>query len=280
MVMDVARWRLPAAALSALLLAGCAAGDGEAADEARPAVVNVMATDFAFDMPETIAAGPVTFRLMNHGEELHHLQLIRLEEGRTFEDFAALDPGAPPPSWVVFIGGPNAPPPAGTSDVTVDLVAGDYVAICFIPSPDGVPHVAKGMVKAFTVTPGEAEAPMPSANITMALHDYSFELSAPLTAGRHTIRVVTETEQPHEVVFVALEEGKTAYDVVMWLEGGMQGPPPGTVIGGTVALSKGEVNLVHIDLAPGHYALLCFVPDAGDGRPHVAHGMMTDLVVQ
>jgi hypothetical protein len=32
--------------------------------------------------------------------------------------------------------------------------------------------------------------------------------------------------------------------------------------------------------ALGEYVLLCFVPDSGDGRPHVAHGMVRRLRVE
>jgi uncharacterized cupredoxin-like copper-binding protein len=28
-----------------------------------------------------------------------------------------------------------------------------------------------------------------------------------------------------------------------------------------------------VTLDPGDYALVCFVPDAGDGKAHIAHGM-------
>jgi hypothetical protein len=58
-----------------------------------------------------------------------------------------------------------------------------------------------------------------------------------------------------------------------------EGPPPGEPYGGTVALQTGQVNFVVADFTPGDYALLCFVPDAGDGRRHVAHGMVSQIRV-
>ena len=30
---------------------------------------------------------------------------------------------------------------------------------------------------------------------------------------------------------------------------------------------------------PGSYALICFVPDAKDGKPHAMHGMLKTLTV-
>jgi hypothetical protein len=40
--------------------------------------------------------------------------------------------------------------------------AGTYVFSCFIPSPDGTPHVAKGMGAPFTVV-AEPRAPPPAS---------------------------------------------------------------------------------------------------------------------
>ena len=34
-----------------------------------------------------------------------------------------------------------------------------------------------------------------------------------------------------------------------------------------------------VDLAPGRYLLLCWVPDPADGVPHVMKGMVTEVVI-
>jgi hypothetical protein len=34
-----------------------------------------------------------------------------------------------------------------------------------------------------------------------------------------------------------------------------------------------------MDLPPGEYGLVCFVPDAKDGKPHFMHGMITQLTI-
>jgi hypothetical protein len=36
---------------------------------------------------------------------------------------------------------------------------------------------------------------------------------------------------------------------------------------------------VELDLKPGRYVLLCFVPDREGGPPHVAKGMISDAEV-
>jgi hypothetical protein len=129
------------------------------------------------------------------------------------------------------------------------------------------------------VVPAAPESqPEPRADARMVLDDYGFAVAPSLTAGRRTIRVENTGPQPHEVEFVRLQPGKTAADVLALLKT-EQGPPPGEPYGGTVALQAGQVNYVTADFTPGDYALICFVPDASDGRPHVAHGMVRQIRV-
>lgn len=251
---------------------------------AAPNLVTVTASDFAFNAPASIPAGLTTIRLVNQGREMHHVQLARLDEGHTVEELMRLMESAgehgPIPSWVHFVGGPNVPGPDGATEATVQLEAGAYALLCFIPSGDGVPHVMKGMVKPLTVVPAEpsgALAAEPDAR--MVLRDYSFEVTPEIAAGRRTIRVENAAAQPHEVVLMRLAPGKTPQDLLAWLQT-QAGPPPATPLGGTSFLSTGEVNQFSAEFTPGEYALLCFVPDAKDGAPHVAHGMVKQFTVR
>jgi hypothetical protein len=41
----------------------------------------------------------------------------------------------------------------------------------------------------------------------------------------------------------------------------------------------GTVGWFTITLAPGKYLLICYVPDAHDGKPHVAHGMVQEITI-
>ena len=245
----------------------------------------ITAWDYAFDAPDTAVAGMTEITLVNKGPELHHVQLIRLDEGKKLSDlFAAVGKGHGPPSWAHEAGGPNTPVPGGTSVASVNLEAGRYAVLCFIPSPDGKPHVMKGMAREIVVVAGKGEKPAgqaasnTAAPVTITLTDYDFGLSAPLVAGKQRIRVVNVAAQPHEVFLVKLGEGRTPADIVAWVEK-PNGPPPGLPFGGTTGIANGGENIVSVDLAPGEYALLCFIPDARDGKMHVMHGMMKQVTV-
>jgi hypothetical protein len=243
--------------------------------------VVVTTTDFSFRAPDTIPAGLTRVRLFNQGREPHHVQLARLDDGRTIGELRdSLTAGADLPSWVTFVGGPNEPASGAPSEVIVSLTPGSYAMLCFIPSADGVPHLAKGMIRGLWVTPAPTRGQRePEADARLTLNDYGFELTPALKAGRRTIRVENSGPQPHEVVFGRLAPGKTIADVLSWLEH-RDGSPPGEPYGGTVALQTGQVNFVTGEFPRGEYVLLCFVPDSGDGRPHVAHGMVRQVRVE
>ena len=243
--------------------------------------VTVTANDYSFDTPDTIPAGMTEIRLLNRGTEMHHVMLIRFDAGKTLADLAAaMKPESAFPTWAREVGGPNTPGPGGESNAILRLVAGRYAMICVIPSNDGKPHVMKGMAKEIVVIPAVSNTT--NANIrvssTMTLFDYAFQLSQPLVAGRQTIRVKNTAPQSHEVVFLKLQPGKKVADFLAWMEK-MEGPPPGAPIGGTTPMARGEENLITLDLAPGDYGLICFVPDGKDGKPHLMHGMVTQLTI-
>ena len=252
-----------------------------AGSQSKP--VTITASDYSFSAPDTIAAGLTTFELVNHGSELHHVQIIRLDQGKTMADLeAAMKSPGSPPSWITFFGGPNAGVPHGAPvSVSVTLTPGQYLLLCVIPSPDGKPHVAKGMVRALTVTParsGVAQAGLPKADNVLTLYDYNFDLDKPITAGRRTIQIKNTAKQFHEV-FIAKLPGSTPVTAMMeWLSGGMKGPPPIIPVGGTVGMTAGIDNYLTVDLEPGEYGLYCFLP-APDGKEHVQHGMFKKITV-
>jgi len=251
-----------------------------------PNVVTLTATDYGFALPDTIPAGLTTFRLVNQGQELHHGSLVRLRDGKTVEDFraglaAAMKNHTPPPPWMGFAGGPNAVTLGDTTTATQVVEAGSYVFVCWIPSLDGVPHVMKGMLHPLVVTASAAPvAAAPAADVTITLTDYDFQLSQPLTAGRHVVRVENAGAQGHEVVIAALAPGKTLHDFIAWEQGGEKGPlPTGQWLGGVTTLDVGGHSQFATTLVPGNYLLLCFWPDSKDGKPHLMHGMGKQITV-
>ena len=250
-----------------------------AAPQSGPNTVHIIAKDYSFDSPASIPAGLTTLHLMDQGKEAHQAQLIKLGEGKTYQDFMtafkSMKPNTPPPSWVIFDGGPNAAAPGGTAESTQILEPGNYALLCFIPSSDGVPHAMKGMARGLVVTPSTAApAAEPTPTSTLTMSDYKFDLTQPLKSGQNVVRVENTADQPHEVVIFKIPPGKTMKDFQAWLPVSDKQPPPAMPMGGVVGLSKGLHAYFTTNLDAGDYVLVCFLQDAKDGKPHFVHGMV------
>lgn len=290
--------RLPLALALAITLGsldGCQPQDRRDSDPAArtdmaaatPTVVT--ATDYAFQTPDTLAAGWTTFHLVNNGGQPHMAQLIRLDPGMTLEEYLeaygeAFRTAGPRPEWARRLGGPGVATPQQTSNATLYLEPGNYVWICLFNLPDGIPHVVgHGMAEPFVVKAAGATAgsqTAPEHDVVMRLVDYTFSLSAPLTAGRQMIRVENAGSQSHEVGVMKLATGKTIADVQAWIQNPGEAPPEsmGSLVGGVTSLAPGAEAYFEVDLTPGEYVLLCFVT-APDGRSHIDHGMIQQISV-
>jgi hypothetical protein len=250
------------------------------AQESEPtsSVIDITATDFAFAAPDAIPAGLVTIRMTNHGQEPHHGQLLRLNEGVTFDDLATAlaDEGDGALRLVTAEGGPGATDPHGTSQVTVDLTPGQYALACFISGADGIPHLAKGMLKPLEVTEAAASTTAPQVSDTFTMKDFTFVMPDQLPAGTATYKVVNEGPQIQELNLLKLAPGTTVQDVVAWSRN-PSGPPPFEAVGGINGFSADGSGYMTVALEPGTYVAVCNVPDPASGAPHSQLGMIKEF---
>ncbi|MFN2432511.1 MAG: hypothetical protein ABR599_06795 [Gemmatimonadota bacterium] len=245
--------------------------------------VTYEATDFAFEGPAQIAAGVMSVRMANAGSVVHHVQLLRLEGEHSAADLQAALSGKGPdpefPDWATPVGGPGAVLPGETTAATVRLEPGRHAAVCMIPVPDGVPHVAKGMALDVEVVAADGnEATLPEADATIGLRDYAFHMPAPIASGSRTLRVTNGGTEPHELQLFRMEPGKRLGDMMAWAQGGFQGPPPATPLGGVTGIAPDAEATFTADLEPGVYALVCFLPGP-DGKLHLQLGMASEFEV-
>lgn len=258
--------------------------------------LRLVATDHAFAVPGQAAAGLTLITLVNNGQEVHHAQLVRLAEGQTFEALQATLDQRPEGIFGLgrFVGGPSAVAPGGQTQVLLQLGPGQYVALCFIESPDGVRHLAKGMVQAFAVTGAATPVPgaEPQAAGTVVMTDFAFELPAQIASGPQLWEIVNDGPQAHEIAVLRLGPGVTPDQALGMLAGppasheaGSAGsstadaPPPLVPVGGTTALAAGLRGWAVLDLVPGDYLAACFVPDEATGASHVMLGMFQAFTV-
>jgi hypothetical protein len=245
--------------------------------------ISIDAADFSYTAPETISEGWVRVKLTNSGQEPHHVQFLRLNDGVTLAQFEeVLKQGeGPAMALVQQMGGVGAIAPTLSAQAVLNLPAGEYVILCLIPSPsDHVAHVAKGMIKSLTVQPAKAATAFETkADLTVHMQDFAYDLPDSMPAGPLTIQVINNGPEAHEFNIMRLADGKTADDVLQYL-GAPDGPPPFTPVGGMNGLDKGLSGYAEIDLQPGTYVAICNIPSpAAEGHPHFALGMIKQFTV-
>lgn len=248
-------------------------------DHSHMNMVEVKAADYTFESPDKLETGYLTFSFTNTGKELHHFQLVRLNDGVTLEQFqAAAQQGEEAMMPLIeFVGGVGLVAPGQSAMTTVHLEKpGIYLELCFIPDANGVPHLALGMVKPLEVVASTVAAGAPKADLVVDMHDFAFTIPSELNAGEQVWEVINHGEQPHELMLGKIKEGKTLDDVMTYLSKGAFGPDmPLDLMGGAQGMSTGHSSFVTFDLTPGEYVTICFIPDPKTGLPHLALGMIS-----
>ena len=132
-------------------------------------VAEVTAVDYAFEgVQASYPAGPTSFEFANDGDELHELIVMRKKDdtGESFDELLEL-PEEEAQAKVDMVGSVFAEPGEEGVYSVMDLEAGEYLGICFIPTgltpeaaeaaesggeePQGPPHFTQGMKEEFTV---------------------------------------------------------------------------------------------------------------------------------
>ena len=247
-----------------------------------PNTVAVGLADYSITMPAALPSGPTRFEAANTGLDEHHLSIIRLEDGQDVGDVLtalATDPAGAAESAELYPG-PQSVAPGATNASTVTLQPGEYLALCVIPGADGIPHAAKGMLTQFTVTGDESDAPSAPESPAIVLADYGFTLPDGFT-GQGLVRVHNNGSLAHEMSIYRVVDGKTYADATAFLLAPTKDfstPPPIIPSGGITALDAGEDAGVELNLAPGTYVFVCFIPGS-DHLSHMEHGMIREVVI-
>jgi hypothetical protein len=247
----------------------------------EPRVVEVVGTDYAFQVPESLPAGPTLFRFVNRGKVRHELNLFMLKRGVTIQQYLERRKQNKPAQDL--IDGPVGVLFAEAADqsdagLSTDLVAGrEYVAICiFKDQPAGPPHYAMGMYSLIRVQ-GPAVAQQPAARTDQVVGlDYAFTHPATLSPGHHSLAFENRGKVRHEMVLMLLRKGITTDSLlVVGRRNGDTDPliedAPGLL---TAPAGQKSLGRLDVDLLPGReYTLICFFSDSTNAPPHVALGM-------
>ena len=130
------------------------AASTEADTQPPAATVTVEMKEHEFIMPDEIKAGAQWWEFTNTGQNLHQMGIVILAPDKTLDDAIAWNEtgeGPEPFEWVSFW---NVMSPGVTSWGELDLPAGTYWVLDFLPDPtqEGLANMAQGMAKEITVT--------------------------------------------------------------------------------------------------------------------------------
>jgi uncharacterized cupredoxin-like copper-binding protein len=128
------------------------------------------------------------------------------------------------------------------------------------------------------------EEEIPSGDVSYFGTEFAFEGPETIGAGETTFTLDNQGEQQHMLVMVELLDGKTNEDVIAYLEEfGAEGKPPKWAKEVKVeAFAKpGKSDTAKpVELTPGTYSMLCFIPDKETKKPHALLGMTRELTVE
>ncbi len=141
-------------------------GDGTGEAPASDATIELMEMQF-HNLAAEFPSGPQVWKVDNIGGAIHEMVVVKLAPGFGVDEARALlltPPEATPMDHdtatptgdaaqapFVVVGGVAPMSPHQTNYAEFDFEQGDYLAICFVPDSEGVPHMVLGMLMPFTV---------------------------------------------------------------------------------------------------------------------------------
>lgn len=142
----------------------------------------------------------------------------------------------------------------------------------------GTAATATTKVPASTDTAADADADAAANPVSIDMKDYAYEITGAAKAGTTTVSLKNSGTEMHMAALGLLKEGKTIDDAKAALrsEDGTALDATYSQVGSPSAiLSPGQSQLVTADaLGAGRYAVICFLPTAGEQSFHFAKGMV------
>jgi hypothetical protein len=194
------------------------------------------------------------------------------------------DPGA------VAMGGPGFTAAGRTSETTVYLEPGEYIAECYVKDEDEHFHSYLGMLEHFTVTGEASGAEEPESTLGLTISSGNGIIpEGEVTGGSHVFRIYFEDQITydhllgHNVQLVKLtdnDDEELIGDLAGWMDWTQPGslvhtaPPGAEFLGGSMQMTGGSTAYFYVDIVPGDYAWIAEIPDPP------SHGMLKTFTVE
>jgi hypothetical protein len=255
-----------------------------------PLVISTtVSTAGGYTLPAKIHAGLVTFRIGASDSDYHGIQGFSLHPGVTLDqpmdEINRTLSGGPDAAMGVMdltrdvteIGAVTTTPYA-PQEVTVPLTQGTYYFLDLneVDNPPLTPHIHTMQV----VGDFRMSVPrLPTSVIQATMIDDQPRFKAPATIKHDgTFLGLITGDELHEIVLRPAVPGTTDAYLDTFYDAVVNGTPrpPSPWLGsaaGMQSISPGRWAIVHLNLPPGLYALVCYVPSDESGLPHTYIGM-------
>jgi hypothetical protein len=260
------------------LIALCLAFPVLAHEEAEIPGFTIEFNSEGISIPQELSAGLTTLNFDNQTEAPVAPILARLNEEVTMEQFIEVisteGPEAAIP-LVSLLGGTEIAPEQSFA-ITFDFAPGNHLLLEFNSE---VPAI-----QPFVVVEAEeaVEAELEEAAVPVIMADYLFSMPLEIEAGVQTWYIENGGEQWHEMSIARVEPGTTVDQIMAAFMAEESGEQPEIVVEETfffAPVSAGEYVQFELELEPGTYFVVCFLPSFEDGQPHIMHGMYQFITV-
>jgi hypothetical protein len=266
----------------AISLAACSATAGTSssiepelvatAQPAQPPQFTITLNADEISIPDDIPAGLVELTIDNVDTEWHAAIVRYLNEDVSLDEFSAAFQQEPRSTFPMtsFAGGPDVPGGKAIPGYYT-LQAGTYIVVDNWVEP--------WRFASFQVAGESAQSQPPPAEVMVKMKEYAFDMPKSLPSGRHLWQFTNQGEFLHNIGIIRLGEGQSMDDVIAWTKE-PQGPEPYEYFTMWNILSPGATSWGQIELQPGEYLAVDFMPDfASEDGLNMEQGMVWKFTV-
>ncbi len=279
------RRTLVSAGLAGLLATSVVAGTGVGTADAQTGGSNkltVTAGEYTYKMKGKAKPGNVEIEFDNGGIEIHMMAVVGLKKGVTKKQLEAASLSDDESAIEALLGGdgfnvantPGLLSPDQVSTNIANLPKGRYGLLCFVPAPDGSPHVAHGMVAVFDVKGSKSTLKPPTDGVTeVSLADTGFTLPSRGLPKTGWIKVTNDAAAPRDVTIARLATGLTFEqadaDIDAFFQTGEwpSGTASATIVGGVGMMAPSSDAYFEVSMDAGNYVIVSSDAD-GENEVH------------
>ena len=252
-------------------------------------VVEIVGTNYSFQIPEHIGPNVTLFRFANDGKVDHELNISLLKKGArvtqmidAIEKNQTVQPFIDGAVGVLFA----SPGKKSIGTLSIELLQGrDYAVICINRDSANAPrHIEKGMFSVIhVVDPPLFEGQhLGQGAPTIVATDYAFTYPRTMSAGLHSFAFQNNGKVRHELNMALLKQGATLQQVLAIEKGGGRSDSLFEAGVGVLHSQPGKAALGHLEvnMLPGReYMIVCFFSNDDRSPPHYNLGMYGSIRV-